>query len=117
MTKESPFDELRGEQLSAVTFVQNYLQLWFDGPGINVMNPLTVATSSTSITSWSPGFRDVLCGQIAKIVRDVELRPRESLTIAFEDGSLLSVSLRPEDYTGPEAYFAHGFKQNAWIVD
>ena len=29
-------DQLRGEQLSAVTFVQDYLQLWFDGPGFNV---------------------------------------------------------------------------------
>jgi hypothetical protein len=27
----SPLDELIGQQLSAVAFVQDYVQLWFDG--------------------------------------------------------------------------------------
>lgn len=112
------FDELRGEQLSAVTFVQDYIQLGFDGPGINVLNPTTVTTRAKTVTSWTPGFRDALCEQITKIVAVVEQRPSESLTIAFEDGSSLSISLRPEDYSGPEAYFAHGFKQNAgWVAE
>lgn len=33
---ETLFAELQGEQLSAVTFVQNYLQLWFDGQAIGI---------------------------------------------------------------------------------
>jgi len=111
------FDELLGEPLSAVTFVEDYLQLWFDGPGLNVLNPITVTTPSATVTSWQPGFRDALCNQITKIVAGVEQRPGESLTIAFEDGSSLSISLSPEDYTGPEAYYAHGFEQNAWMVE
>jgi hypothetical protein len=90
---------------------------WFDGPGINVLTPLTVNTSAVTIRSGSPGFRDVLCEQIAKIVAEVERRPNESLTITFEDGSALSISLRPNDYAGPEAYYAHGFKQNAWMAE
>ena len=71
-THEALFEQLRGEQLSAVTFVQDYLQLWFDGPGINVTNPLTVHAGRLSVTSWQPGFRDALC-------------------IRFDDGSQLSV--------------------------
>jgi len=113
----SIFDELVDEQLSAVTFVQDYLQLWFDGPGINVTNPLTVTTTAETITSWDRGFRDVLCGQIAKVVSCVTRRPDLSLIIEFRDGSSLSISLRKEDYTGPEAYYAHGFKNNAWLVE
>jgi hypothetical protein len=111
------FEELRGEQLSAVTFVQDYLQLWFDGPGVNVMNPLTVITASATITSWNQGFRDLLCGQIAKIVSRVERQGGEALTIRFEDGSALSISLRENDYRCAEAYYAHGFKGNAWLVE
>jgi hypothetical protein len=117
MDRDSIFDELRGEQLSAITFVQDYLQLWFDGPGVNVLTPLTVKTLSGALTSWSPGFRDLLCGQIGKIVATVERRPAEALTIVFEDDSSLSISLRREDYTGAEAYYAHGFKENAWLVE
>src|SRR4051812_28048817 len=112
MSQDIPRDiveQLRGEQLSAVTFVQNYLQLWFDGPGINVINPLTVQKGQSSVTSWEPGFRDVLCSQIAKIVATVECRDGEAFVIRFEDGSQLSISLREQDYTTPEALYAHGF--------
>lgn len=109
-------EELHGEQLSAVTFVQDYLQLWFDGPGINVMNPLTVQMGSASVTSWQPGFRDALCALITKIVAEVEIRDGEAFIIRFKDGSLLSISLRHEDYTSPEAIYAHGFRDKSAIV-
>jgi hypothetical protein len=110
------FDELHGVQLSAVTFVHDYLQLWFDGSGINVTNPLTVQAASAKTTSWQPGFRDALCAQITKVVASSELRPNDAFIIRFTDGSLVSVSLRPEDYTSAEAIFAHGFKHNGWLV-
>lgn len=109
-------DQLRGEQLSAVTFVQDYLQHWFDGPGINVTNPLTVRMGSSSVTSGEPGFRDALCEQIAKVVASVEVRDGDALVIAFEDGSQLSVSLRDEDYSSPEAIYAHGFRGGTGFV-
>ena len=119
MAVESPydlFDELRGEVLSAVTFVQDYLQLAFDGPGISVFNPLTVATAEGAITSWGPGFRDRLCGQIAKVVEGVEVREGEALVVRFADGSTITVSLRAEDYEGPEAIHAGGFRDGQWAV-
>ena len=119
MSEHTPaalFEQLRGEQLSAVTFVQDYLQLWFDGPGINVTNPLTVQTGQLSVTSWQPGFRDALCSQIAKIVAAVECREGEAFIIRFEDGSQLSVSLREQDYTTPEAIYAHGFRDDVSFV-
>ncbi len=73
--------------------MQDYLQLWFDGPCINVTNPLTVQTAQASVTSWQPGFRDALCSQIAKIVAAVECRDGEAFIIRFEDGSQLTISL------------------------
>jgi hypothetical protein len=110
------FEQLRGEQLSAVTFVQDYLQLWFDGPGINVTNPLTVQSGRTSVTSWQSGFRDTVCAQITKIVASVEIREGKAFVIRFEDGSELSVSLREQDYTSPEAIYAHGFRGGVSFV-
>ncbi|HEY0975844.1 MAG TPA: hypothetical protein VGE21_00120 [Flavobacteriales bacterium] len=116
ISTEELLQELHGEQLSAVTFVQNHLQLWFDGPGINITNPLTVLTESVSVTSWQPGFRDALCAQITKIVAETEIRDGEAFIIRFKDGSLLSVSLRHQDYTSPEAIYAHGFRDRSAIV-
>ncbi len=119
MSEHTPialFEQLRGEQLSAVTFVQNYLQLWFDGIGLNVTNPLTVRTGQLSVTSWQPGFRDALCSQIAKTVAAVECRVGEAFVMRFEDGSQLSVSLCEQDYTTPEAIYAHGFRDDVMFV-
>ena len=110
------FSQLQGEQLSAVTFVRDYLQLWFDGPGINVTNPVTVRAGPKSVTSSQPGFRDALYAQIAKVVESVEIRDADAFVINFEDGSALSVSLRHEDYSSPEAVYAHGFHNGATFV-
>jgi hypothetical protein len=118
MSADPFFEELKGEQLSAVTFVQDYIQLQFDGPTINVTNPLEVGTRGRRIASWQPGFRDLLCEQITKIVQGVDLAKGEALRITFEDESYLSVSLRAEDYgVSPEAFYAHGFKNDQWLVE
>jgi len=118
MSEHTPtglFEQLLGEQLSAVTFVQDYLQLWFDGPGINVTNPLTVQTGQASVTSWRPGFRDALCSQIAKIVAAVECRDGERSSFGLRTAHSC-LSLRKQDYTTPEALYAHGFRDDAWFV-
>ena len=110
------FDELIGEQLSAVTFVQDYFQLWFDGPGINVNNPTIVYHSGIKNQSWNNGFRDAVCGQISKIVESVLVRKEDSVKIVFNHQSYISISLKPDDYDSPEAIFAHGFENEKWIV-
>ncbi|MBL0019942.1 MAG: hypothetical protein IPP17_26825 [Bacteroidetes bacterium] len=111
------WDELVGRQLSSVEFVQDYLQLRFDGPSINVTNPLTVKENETEITSWNAGFRDLLCSQITKIVQYVTFEPEKALTIRFIDNSQIAVSVRPEDYSSPEAISAYGFSNNNWLVE
>ena len=105
----SPLSELIGGQLSAVTFVQDYIQLWFDGAGMNITTPVTLKAASNEIKSWAPGFRDLLCNQIGKIVSGVHQNGTE-LTIAFDDESHISVSLREADYSSPEAFYVHGLK-------
>ena len=67
------FAELQGEYLSAVTFVMDYLQVDFSGRTINVYNPLTMQSDGATVTSWQPGFRDLLCGQITKVVTRARL--------------------------------------------
>jgi hypothetical protein len=106
---ESTFQQLRGEQLSAVTFVQDYIQLAFDGPVLTVLMPIAVRSGDTSAVSGEEHFRNALCGQIAKLVQDVTLHSGDALTIHFEDGSHISISLKPDDYSGPEAFVARGF--------
>ena len=120
MSKETTYDfwnELVGKQLSSVEFVQYYLQLRFDGPCINVTNPLTVKDKLNEITSWKEGFRDLLCEQITKIVSNVQYEKTRALTIHFEDETLLKISLLHEHYSSSEAIYAHGFENDGWLVE
>lgn len=110
------FAELRGNQLSSVEFVQDYLQLRFDGPCLNVYTPLTVSTGENTITSWNTGFRDLLCEQITKMVIKVSFEQENQLNIQFDDGSEISVSLKPDDYSSPDALYAHGFQKDRWLT-
>jgi len=110
------FDELINSQLSSVEFAQDYLQLRFDGPTINVNNPITVKANQKVLTSRKEGFRDLLCSQIGKIVNHVFIESDKEFIIDFSDKSQIAISLLPKDYTCPEAIYAHGFKDNQWIT-
>ena len=91
-----------GEQLSAVTFVQDYWQLDFDGHVLTVWTRLAVGMNTSEAQSGDDQFRNRLCEQIAKIVQRVSVTPCQTLTITFTDGSMIEVSLRDEDHIGPE---------------
>ena len=108
--------QLVGRKLSSVEFVQDYLQLRFDGPTLTVLNPIRVYGGADVARSGEDQFRNALCGQIAKVVREVLLIRDGDLTLEFADGSHIAVSLRPEDYVGPEAVICDGFEAGTWMV-
>jgi hypothetical protein len=53
-------------------------------------------------------FRNLLCAQISKVLTLVIVRDSKSFDLSFADGSGVSISLRPEDYVGPEAVSING---------
>jgi hypothetical protein len=108
--------QIEGEQFSSVTFVQDYLQLHFDGPTINVYNPLTIQNAKEKSSTGDNEFKNQLCNQIGKIVRQVLFQEREMLTILFEDDSSISISLDSKDYRCAEAINAHGFNDGSLTI-
>ena len=103
MNTPSPFEALIGSQLSAVVFVQDYVQLQFDGPVITVLTPLSVSRGSRTSTFPGAGSRDALCSVIGKRVVKQSLSELDALTLEFEDGAIIRVPLDFEARTGPEA--------------
>ncbi len=109
------FEIIVGEKLSAVTFVLDYWQLQFEGPMINVMSRIEVHNDGATVRDSDFGFRDRLCGQIGKIVTNAELSADE-LTIRFEDRSTIAISIRDEDYHGPEALLLTDAARKLFVV-
>ena len=102
-TEEKSLHMLIGEQLSAVTFVQDYLQLHFDGPRLTVFSHTVVRLGDQIVHGVKPGFRDALCNNIAKKVVEARVAYGDTIFIRFADGAMLKISLKDEDYPGGEA--------------
>ncbi len=116
MTKSFGFlDQIVGEKLSAITFVMDYYQFQFDGPKFNVLTPVSVNSAAGRAASGDDQFRNLVCGQIAKVVRSVSFQAREAIAVTFEDGSEVRFSLKPDDYPGPEAVVYFG-NADVWEV-
>ncbi|SEG69686.1 hypothetical protein SAMN05421819_4371 [Bryocella elongata] len=100
---------IEGEELGSVTFVQDYVQLDFNGPVLTlyiwpeVFIPVGVSMGEGSYAFGEPGYRDALCFVIGEPVETTSFEEGSALEIQFENGTIVRTSLRDEDYDGPEA--------------
>ncbi len=103
-----PLQDIVGSDLTAVTFILNYVQLQFDGRTISALTPITTRAAGVIATSGDSEFPSVLVGQISKRVATATAEKGKAVTIAFDDGSQIELSLKEHDYPGPEAVIVQG---------
>ena len=94
---------LEGQELTAVEFVADYLRLRFDGPMVTMYAWPHLLFPEFSLAYGEPEYRNGLCAQIGEIVSKASLEEFESLTIELENSTVIALSLREEDLSGPEA--------------
>ncbi len=111
---ESVLARLRNEHMSAVTFVQDYVQLHFDGPCITAYVWPRIIRTDVTHEAGMAGYRDALCDLIGKTIIDVGEDSNKSLFIRFIDGATLEVSLNESDRDGPEAAMFQDETGNIW---
>ena len=105
---------IEGQELSAVEFIGDYLRLRFDGPSLTLYAWPHVLLEDFSIAFGQPEYRNALCAQIGETVGTARLEELDSLTLEFESGTVIALSLREEDLDGPEAgsYSEDGSNEN-----
>jgi hypothetical protein len=100
---------IEGQELTAVEFVGDYLRLRFGdapggaGPMLTLYAWPHVLLADFSVAFGEPEYRNALCAQIGETVATARLEEMDSLTVEFESGTVLALSLREEDVDGPEA--------------
>ena len=94
---------LEGQELTAVEFVADYVRLRFDGPTLTLYAWPHVLLSDFSIAFGEPEYRNALCAQIGEMVSTAKLEELDSMTVEFESGTVIALSLREEDLDGPES--------------
>ncbi len=81
----------------------DYLQLEFNGSVLSAFNPITVSAGSKLWSQREEGWADALRTRIGRTVQSAHTTDVE-LIIEFDDEAEFKVSLRSEDYVGPEAF-------------
>jgi hypothetical protein len=94
---------ITGEELKAVEFVEDFLQLRFDAPLLTLYAWPHVLFQDFSLAYGEPEYRNALCAQIGEKVVQASLEEGDALTIEFENGTVFGLSLREEDVDGPES--------------
>jgi hypothetical protein len=94
---------IEGEELKAVAFVEDYLELRFGAPLLTLYNWPYVMLPDFSVAYGEPEYRNALCSLIGETVATATLDEESALTIEFTNGVVLGLSLREEDLDGPDS--------------
>ena len=94
---------IEGEELKAVAFVEDYLELRFGAPLLRLYAWPYVMLTDFSVAYGEPEYRNALCAQIGEQVTTAALVEGNALTIEFGNGVVFGLSLREEDLDQPES--------------
>ena len=96
-------EALVGEELRSVAFVEDFLELRFGVALVSLYAWPHVLLPDFSVGYGEPEYRNALCAQIGEMVAKASVEELDSLTVEFESGTVIALSLREEDLEGPEA--------------
>ena len=94
---------IEGEELKAVEFVEDYLQLRFGEPLLKLYDWPHILLTDFSVAFGEPEYRNALCAEIGETVEKAMLEEDDALTIEFANGIVFALSLREEDVDSPQS--------------
>lgn len=109
-------DRLIGEELNAVQFVMDYLQVFFNDKWFNFYVWPSVDINNEIYTFEDIDYKNKLCEFIGKRVKDVYFFDNDILVIEFEKSDRILLNL---DSNNPEIYSEIAIfwdKDNQWAV-
>jgi hypothetical protein len=98
---------LVGAPVSGVCFVQDYVELHFDGSYLRCLAAPAVTDGGACWVFPGSGSRDALCSLIGRELAAVRAEDGAALVAEFRGGAVLRLSLDHEGRAGPEAVHFH----------
>jgi hypothetical protein len=117
MEEKNYFKSIIGEQLSSVEFVQDYLQLHFDGNDITFYSWPVVNIERIEYQHNGIDYKNKLCDLIGKEVEYVLFIEEIEFNVLFVNGAKIVLSLIRNDLNKELIEFLH-YKgvNNDWLV-
>ena len=111
------FKSIIGEQLSSVVFVQDYLQLHFDGNVLTCYSWPKIQILDVSFDFQDNGYRDALCAFISRIVNRVIFEENKKLELFFETGYSIMLDINRNEHNKSLPEFAYFTSiEGEWFV-
>ena len=107
---------IHGYPVSSIEFVQDYIQVHFDGPTLTTYTLPTVTTGVGTLGCKDVGYRDSLCALIGIQLKDSNVIAGQEMMLVFENGCELRISLDKEDHGRPEALQFQGVDGLLWVA-
>jgi hypothetical protein len=110
-----PLKMLIGYELSSLEFVRDYLQLRFDGPMITAYSLPKIKSEEETYEPGVLGYCDTLCSCISSTVRSASIVEGKEISLEFDSGIKLTISLKSEDYQGAEVAIFRKNSDEWWV--
>ena len=102
MKKDKTIKErLKGEELNAVQFIMDYLQIYFNDKWFNCYIWPSVNINNDAYEYGHIEYRNKLCELIGETVTDVHIIDNDLLVIEFIKGSRIQLNINPKN---PDIY-------------
>jgi hypothetical protein len=95
--------DLIGEEISAISFVRDYVEIHFDGPVLRSLSGPTVVESGIRYAFPESGSRDALCRLIGSTVCALTVDDATALILTTDDGCVVMIPLDDQHRQWPEA--------------
>lgn len=99
----NPLSVLINRTFSSIEFVGDYIQLRFDGSTLSVYSEPKLIIDGEIYKRESVNFCNLMISCIGQNIVMAEVKEQDAINIRFENGTIITISLRPEDYDGVEA--------------
>ncbi len=113
------FNSILKEQLSSVEFVQDYLQLHFDGNTLICYTWPRVLVDAKDYGIDDEGYRDAICRIITHKLLRVSYIEKQNLSMCFDDKSEINLSLLRNELNIDIIEFAYfrGVNKEWFVLD
>jgi hypothetical protein len=109
-------NQLIGRQLSSIEFVQNYVQVRFDGITITALTFPSIMIEGKVYKSEMRDYKNTLYSLIGYTVTNFTFAQEDKLELILLDNIALTMSLRAEDYVAADAIIFTSESKEWWSV-
>lgn len=112
MGAETKVYDIVGYEMSAVSFVRDYIEFHFEEKVLRAIANPSIRTETDTATFPQSGCRDIFCALIGKCVTDVIVREKDSIELQFDDKSVIRIPLSDDTrFHGEAAHYVPDMSQ------